>query len=175
MKYKKKPQKKRIIINYLIEAKEVRVIDENGKQVGIMQTAEAIQRAKNRNLDLIQITDKVTPPVCKIGNFGKFLYRLKKKEKTTNQKKGEIKGVRITFKISDHDLETRAKQIKKFLEKKNKVRIEMRLIGREKALQEFAREKIKQFLETIEKLIPIRIEQELKKQPRGLTVIISKK
>ena len=175
MRYKKKPQRKRIFINYQIRASEVRVIDETGKQIGILPTVEALQMAKERNLDLIQVTEKAIPPVCKIGDFGKFLYRLKKKERTAKPKGGELKGIRLGFKISDHDLETRAKQSEKFLKKGNKVRIEMRLRGRERALKEFAQEKIKKFLEIVNELIPIKIERELRKQPRGLTVIVSKK
>jgi len=175
LRYKKKPQTKRTFINYQIRASEVRVIDETGKQIGVMPAAEALQMAKERNLDLIQVTEKAIPPVCKIGDSGKFLYRLKKKERTAKPKGGELKGIRLGFKISDHDLETRAKQSEKFLKKGNKVRIEMRLRGRERALQGFAREKIEKFLGVLEKLVPIKIERELKKQPRGLTVIVSRK
>ena len=175
MRYKKKPQIKRTFINYQIRASEVRVIDETEKQIGVMPTAEALKMAKERNLDLIQVTEKVIPPVCKIGNFGKFLYHLKKKERMAKPKGGELKGIRLSFKISDHDLETRAKQSEKFLKKGNKIRIEMRLKGREKALQGFAREKIEKFLGVLEKLIPIKIERKLKKQPRGLTIIVSRK
>jgi len=107
-------------------------------------------------------------------DYGKYLYRQKKKEKTAKPKGGELKGIRLTFGISEHDMKTRACQAKKFLEKGDKIRIEMRLRGREKALQNFAREKINKFLEILSKLIPIKIEGELKKQPRGLTMIISK-
>ncbi len=175
MRYKKKPQSKRIYTNYGIRVTEVRLIDETGKQLGIMPTTRALQLAKEHNLDLIQVTEKIFPPVCKIGDSGKFLYRLKKREKTVKPKGGELKGIRLSFRISDHDLETRAKQSEKFLKKGDKIRIEMRLRGREKALQGFAREKIKKFLDILEKLIPIKTERELKKQPRGLTTIISKK
>ena len=89
------------------------MIDETGKQLGIMPTTKALQIAKDHSLDLIQVTGKVLPPVCKIGDFGKFLYRLKKKEGPAKQKGGELKGIRLSFKISDHDLETRAKQSEK--------------------------------------------------------------
>ncbi len=175
MRYKKKQQTKRTYINYAIRAKEVRVVNEAGQQLGIMPTGKAINLAKEQGLDLIQITEKVDPPVCRIGDYGKFLYQLKKKEKAGKQKTGEMKGIRLSFKISEHDMEIRAKQATKFLEKGNKVMVEMRLRGRERALQEFAKEKIEKFLEVLGNLIPIKIEREIKKQPRGLTVIISKK
>lgn len=143
--------------------------------MGIFDLEKAIKIAKERNLDLIQITEKIEPPVCKIMNYGKYLYRQKKKEKAVKPKGGELKGIRLTFGISKHDMETRARQAEKFLKKGDKIRIEMRLRGREKALQNFAKEKINKFLEILNNLIPIKIEGEIKKQPRGLTMIISKK
>jgi len=152
------------------------VVDQDGKQLGVLTLEKALQTARDRNLDLIQVTEKVEPPVCKITDYGKYLYHLQKREKTTSRHKGgELKGIRLTFGISDHDLETRAKQAEKFLKEGDKIRIEMRLRGREKALQGFAREKIKKFLEILERITPLKMERELKKQPRGLTMIISKK
>ena len=127
-------------------------------------------------MDLIQITKKVEPPVCKIMDYGKYLYWLQKKEKATKiSKGGELKGVRLGFNISLHDLETRVRQAEKFLKKGDKVKIEMILRGREKALGEFAKGKMNQFLEILEKLIPIKIERELKRDSRGFTMIIAKK
>ncbi len=166
---------KRIFVNNQIRAKEVRVIDETGKQAGIMDLDRAIQIARQRNLDLIQVTDKVEPPVCKITDYGKYLYQLQKKEKAVKPKGGELKGIRLTFGISEHDLEIRANLAEKFLKKGDKIKIEMRLKGREKALQGFAREKIKKFIGILEKLIPIKIEREVKREFGGLTLIISKK
>ena len=139
-----------------------------------MELAKALQMAQERNLDLIQVTEKVEPPVCKIMDFGKYLYRERKKEKEAKQKGGELKGIRLGFGISQHDLEIRAHQTEKFLKEGNKVRIEMRLRGREKALGDFAKEKITKFLEILQGLIPYRTERELKREPRGFTMIISK-
>ena len=128
-----------------------------------------------RNLDLIQVTEKVEPPVCKIMDWGKYLYSLEKKERASRAKTtGEIKGIRLGFNISSHDLEIRARQAEKFLKKGDKVRVELILRGREKAHGDFAKEKINQFLEILEKLIPIKIERELKRESRGFTMIISK-
>jgi len=167
---------KKPLVNNLIRAKEVRLIDETGKQLGVLTLEKALQMAKERSSDLIQVTEKLDPPVCKIMDYGKYLYHLKKKEKSAKHHTGgELKGIRLTFGISEHDLETRVKQTEKFLKIGDRVRIEMKLRGREKALQGFAREKIKKFLEALEKSIPIKTERELKKQPRGLTMIISKR
>lgn len=151
------------------------MVDETGKQLGIMGLFQAIQLAKERNLDLVQVTEKVEPPICRIADYGKYLYSLQKKERKIKQIGGELKVIRIGFNISPHDLETKVKMAERFLKKGDKVKIEMRLRGREKALQNFAREKISQFLKLIETMTPVKIERELKKDPRGLTMIISKK
>ena len=161
-------------INNRIRAREVRVIDETGKQLGVFALGEALRLAQERNLDLIQVTEKVEPPVCKLGDYGKYLYSLQKKEKTTKTKAGEIKGVRISFAISPHDLETKVKMTEKFLKKGYRVRVELVLRGREKALGDFAKGKMNQFSETLGKLTPFKIERELKREPRGFTMIISK-
>jgi len=130
--------------------------------------------ARERNLDLIQVTERVTPSVCKIGDYGKYLYSLQKKERGAKTKAGEIKGVRISFAISTHDLETKARQAQKFLGKGYKIRLELILRGREKAHGDFAKEKINQFLEILNKLVPLKIEGELRREPRGFTMIISR-
>lgn len=143
--------------------------------MGVINLEEALRIARERNLDLIQVTEKVAPPVCKIGDYGKYLYREEKKNKAAKkQKGGELKGIRLTFNISLHDLETKARQAEKFLYKGDKVRIELLLRGREKALQGIAREKINKFIEVLKEIIPIKIERELKKEARGLTMIITK-
>ena len=165
----------KILVNNFIRAKEVRVIDETGKQLGVMNIFEAIDLAKSKSLDLIQVTEKVEPPICKITNYGKYLYAQQKKEKKmAHPKGGELKEVRLTFNISPHDMETRAKQAEKFLKNGDKVKINMSLRGREKAMGNFARDKVQKFLEIINNLIPIKTERELKREPRGFTMIVSK-
>lgn len=167
---------KRPLINNQIRAAQVRVIDETEKQLGIISLEEALQIAKERNLDLIQVSEKAEPPVCKLMNYGKYLYWQEKKEKEAikHHRGGEIKGLRLTFNISQHDLETRVNQAKKFLEKGNKVKIEMLLRGRQKGLSEFAKGKIQQFLDILGKQMQIKIEKELKREIKGFTMIIAK-
>jgi translation initiation factor IF-3 len=130
--------------------------------------------AQEKGLDLIEIAPQARPPVCRIMDYGKYQYQQsrQKREQRTKQKKTETKGVRISFRISQHDLEIKAKQAEKFLNKGHKVRIEMILRGREKGLLEMAQEKLNTFI----KLIPLetKIEQGIKKQPRGLTVVVTK-
>lgn len=165
----------KILVNNFIRSKEVRVIDETGQQLGIMNIFEAIDLAKSRGLDLIQVTEKVEPPICKIANYGKYLYAQAKKEKKMKKPVGgELKEIRLTFGISQHDMETRAKQAKDFLEEGNKVKINMNLRGREKAMGSFATEKVKKYLEILNSLIPIKEERELKREPKGFTMIVSK-
>jgi len=141
-----------------------------------MPLEAALRTAYDRNLDLIQVTEKVDPPVCKIMDYGKYAYQEKKKEKsaTKKQKTSELKGIRLTFNIGQHDMETRARQAEKFLKDGDKVRIDIVLRGREKALGNFAREKIGKFLEVLQTFVPYKIERELKKEMRGFSMIISK-
>lgn len=152
------------------------MIDETGKQLGILELGKALQIAWERGFDLIQVTEKVEPPVCKLMDYGKHLYQLEKKEKSAKHHKvGGLKGIRLTFGISEHDLITRVNQAEKFLKEGDKIRVEMRLKGRERAHQDFAREKIRKFLEILEKSFPIKVERDLKKEFRGLTIIIAKR
>jgi len=164
----------KILINNFIRAKEVRVIDEQQKQLGVMNIFQAIDLAKSKGLDLIQVTEKVEPPVCRIGNYGKYLYSLQKKEKKIKPRGGDLKELRLTYNISPHDMEVRAKQAEKFLKDGDKVKVILVLKGRQKAFGYLAKDKIQFFLNIINGLLPIKTERELKKEPRGFTTIISK-
>ena len=166
---------KRTPVNNQIRAAEIRLVDETGKQLGVVSLRDALQLAQGRHLDLIQVTEKVVPPVCRLGDYGKYLYWQEKKQKEIRkQKGGQIKGIRLSFGISPHDLEIRAKQAEKFLNQGNKILIEMVLRGREKALSHLARQKVTRFLEILNKSIPVKLETDLKKGSRGFTMIISK-
>jgi len=163
------------LFNNRIRAQEVRLIDETGKQLGVLALKEALQKARERNLDLVQVTEKVSPPVCKIVDYGKYLYSLEKKERRIKKTGGQLKGIRLSFNISPHDLENKANLAEKFLKRGDGVRIEMILRGRERALMDFAQNKIGQFLEILDKKITIQKEGELKKRGARLTMIIIKK
>jgi len=165
---------KKPLANNRIRAPRVRVVDESGKQLGIMGISEALRTAMERNLDLVQVTEKVEPPVCKIIELGKYLYSEQKKRKEVKTHAGQLKQIRISFKISQHDLEIKAHQAEKFLKNGYRVLVGMRLKGRERSLREFAKEKMNKFLEILQNLTPIKIEREIKSEPRGLTIIIVK-
>jgi len=174
MKNYKKNNSNRVFINNQIRAKEVRLITEDGQQIGVTPISQAISMAEEKGLDLVQVTEKVSPPVCKIADYGKYLYQLKKKEKKPHKKGGETKGIRLKFKTGEHDLLTKAKQSAKFLEQGNRVKIDLILRGREKALRNQAQIQINKFLDILKEITPIEIDQPSKKNPRGLSLIIKK-
>ena len=152
------------------------MISETGEQLGVMNIFAAIDLAKGKGLDLIQVTEKVDPPVCRIANYGKYLYSLQKKERKikVNTKITKLKEIQLGFNIALGDIETKAKQAEKFLKEGDKVKISMVLKGREKAMGDLAQKKVIFFLETTDKLIPLKVERDLKREPKGYTMIISK-
>lgn len=167
----------KILVNNFIRAKEVRVIDDEGKQLGIMNIFEAIDLAKSKGLDLIQVTEKVDPPICKLANYGKYLYSQQKKDRKIrkNTKETKLKEVQLGFNISPHDIEVRAKQAEKFLKEGDKVKVNLPLRGREKAMGDFAKKKMEGFIEIMNNILEIKVEKEIKREPRGFSMIISKK
>lgn len=143
--------------------------------MGIVPLSEALRLAQERGFDLIQVTERVEPPVCRLGNYGKYLYQQEKKAKELKKPEGGgLKEVRLTFTISDHDLETRVRQAEKFLQKGNRVRVTLRLRGRQNALEGYARQKIEKFIQALGARIPVKKEREVKKEPRGLSVTVIK-
>lgn len=163
---------KRIRINEQIRVPEVLVIDETGQKLGVMPTQEALKTAKERNLDLLEIAPTVKPPVCRIMDYGKYLYQQEKlaRQQKSKSKQVEVKSIRLTFGISDHDMDIRANQTEKFLKEGNKVRIDLVLRGREKALKDFSREKMKKFIGKI--TTPFQVDQPEKFLPSGISMII---
>jgi len=160
-------------INDWIRAAEVRVVDERGAQLGIMKTADALALARQRGLDLVEVTDKAVLPVCKIIDFGKFQYQKEKKAKEiTKTHKVEVKNIRLSFNIAKHDLAMKAAQAQKFLIKGDRARIEIVLRGREKAFAHLAKAKLEEFKTYI--TIPIIVAHPITKDMRGFYMLISK-
>ncbi|MDD4409029.1 MAG: translation initiation factor IF-3 [Candidatus Pacebacteria bacterium] len=171
---------KKPLYNNQIAAKEVRLVTEDGEQLGVISKDEALAMAKEKNLDLIQVTEKVVPPVCKIGDYGKFIYSQQKKERKMGGEKkhsGELKMIRLTYNISDNDIETRVAVAEKFLLKGGKIKIDLILRGRQNAsaLSDFGKQKINKLIDSLGKKLEIKIEKPLSKEPKGLSMIISKK
>ena len=143
--------KKEHQINAEIRDKEVRLIGESGEQLGILSSREALVLAEEAGLDLVKISPNATPPVCKIMNYGKHLFELTKKakEQKKNQKVVEIKEVWLSMTIDVGDLNVKAKQALKFLSSGNKVKVSIKMRGRQMAHSELGLEVMKRFFELV--------------------------
>lgn len=139
-----------------------------------METGEALKLALQKGLDLVEVGAKSRPPICKIVDYGKWKYEQDKSARLKRQQsktvKSEVKGIRITFGASEHDLGFRAKQAREFLDEGHMVRIEMRLRGREKGKKDFAKKRMHEFLTLV--AVPVKIQQEPKKGGRGLEMLV---
>jgi len=146
-----KDLKKKYRVNEQIKAKEVRLIDPDGKQIGIVSLPEALRYAEDYGLDLVEIASTANPPVCKIMDFGEFLYQEAKKAKEAKkkQKQIEIKEIKLSPKTDKHDLEVKIRHILRFLEDENKVRIRIVFKGREIAHPEMADRVLQAILEAV--------------------------
>lgn len=151
------------------------MIDETGKHIGTMDTSQALALAQSRGLDLVEIAPMARPPVCKILDFGAFQFQLEKKERKAkaNQKKVELKGIRLTFKIGEHDKATRKSQSLKFLDAGHKILLEMRLRGRENAHRDLARQQMDQFAKDLG--ADVVVETPMSLMGNRLTMIVGRK
>ncbi|MFH1392348.1 MAG: translation initiation factor IF-3 [bacterium] len=156
-------------MNNRIFAKQVRLIDEVGKQRGIVSIQEALSIAQESGLDLVEVAQKANPPVCRIMDYGKYKYREVKNQKQKIKNK-KIKSIRIRLATSEHDIQTKIKNAHRFLKKGHKVRVEIQLRGREKAHYDLARERLQEFIKQIDE--KVKIDQFIKKSMRGLDVIV---
>ena len=120
-------------INEMIRVREVRLIDDEGNQLGIVATQEALKMAKDRDLDLVEVSPNANPPVCKILDYGKYKFEQEKKlrDSKKNQKVLKLKEIRMQPKIGSGDLDTKAKHIQEFLDEGDKVKVTIRFRGRE--------------------------------------------
>lgn len=179
--YRRKPKQKQDAIlqyrvNQQIHAPEVRVVDEKEKNLGIMSIQKALQLAQERELDLVEVSPKAQPPVTKIMDYGQFKYEKEKemRKQKAHQKKFEIKGVRLSSRIGEHDLEIRKNQAIKFLEQGHKVQIELILRGREKRNPQLSRDVIENFINLLNQEMPVKIEQPISKQGGKFSMLIAK-
>jgi translation initiation factor IF-3 len=129
-------------MNDRIRAREIRVIDADGNQLGIMAPYDAIRRAREQNLDLVEISPNAVPPVCRIMDYGKFLYENEKKERAAkkNQKQIVLKEVKFSVNVDEHDYVTKRNHVLRFLGEGDKVKASLRFRGREMAHQNLGRE-----------------------------------
>ena len=140
---------KELQINEEIRDKEVRLIGENGDQLGIVLTRNAMEMALEKNLDLVKIAPQATPPVCRIMDYGKYRFEQAKREKEAkkNQKVTEIKEIRLSLNIDTHDFDTKVGHAKRFLTGGDKVKVSIRFRGREMAHANLGHDIMKRFAE----------------------------
>ncbi len=143
--------------NNLIQVDQVRVIDENGENIGVLSTRDAIERARSLGLDLVEISPNVSPPVCKILDVGKFRYEAQKKANAARktQKTQEIKEIKMRPNIDDHDYDTKMKAVTKFITNGDKVKITLRFRGREMSHQQLGMQLLQKLSEDIAEIAKI--------------------
>lgn len=135
-------------MNERIRAREVRLIGENGEQFGVVPVYEALRIANERNLDLVEVAPTAAPPVCRLMDYGKFKFEQDKKERESrkNQKVALLKEIRMGPATDEHDLETKAKQIAKFVHEGDKVKVTVRFRGRQMAHPQLGRQVLDQIV-----------------------------
>lgn len=162
-------------INEAIRAREVRLIDDNGDQLGIKSLREALQIAAEKNLDLVNVAPTAKPPVCKIMDYGKFRYEQSKKEKEArkNQKVISIKEIRMTTNIDEHDYQTKLRNAIKFLQAGDKVKASVRFRGREMAHTELGQKVLVRMAQECEEVATV--ERAPKLEGRSMILILQPK
>lgn len=163
------------MINEQIRDKEVRLIGEEGEQLGIVAGKEALRMAKEANLDLVKIAPSAKPPVCKIIDYGKFKYEQTRKDKEAKkkQKVTEVKEIRFSPNIDDNDLNTKANMARKFLAKGDKIKVTLRFRGREMAHTSSSRVILDTFYALLEDIAVI--EKPARLEGRNMTMFLSEK
>lgn len=163
------------MINEQIRDKEIRLIGENGEQLGIMSVKEAFKMAKEAELDLVKIAPTAKPPVCKIIDYGKYRYELARKEKEAKkkQKTVEIKEVRLSPNIEANDLNTKVNMAKKFIAKGDKVKVTLRFRGREMAHMQSSKHILDDFAEALADIAVI--EKPAKLEGKSIMMVLTEK
>ena len=163
------------MINEQIRDREIRLIGENGEQLGIMSAREAMKLAEEAELDLVKIAPTAKPPVCKIIDYGKYRYELARKEKEAKkkQKTVEVKEVRLSPNIDTNDLNTKVNNAKKFIQKGNKVKVTLRFRGREMAHMQTSKHILDDFAQMLADVAVI--EKAPKVEGRTMTMFLTEK
>jgi translation initiation factor IF-3 len=165
----------RVNINRNIRAKEVRVIDPDGNQIGVIPTYKAIAVANDFGLDLVEISPNANPPVCKIMDYGRYKYELTKKRQEAKKKQTtfQLKEIKLRPKTGEHDLKTKVNHIKKFIERKDKVKVTIIFRGREITLSQLGRELLERVIKETEEISSV--EQPPKFEGRTMIMVLSPK
>ena len=163
------------MINEQIRDREIRLIGEDGEQLGIMSAREAMKIAQEAELDLVKIAPAAKPPVCKIIDYGKYKYEQARKEKEAKkkQKTVEVKEVRLSPNIDTNDLNTKINNAKKFISKGNKVKVTLRFRGREMAHDQQSKHILDDFAETLADVAVV--EKPAKMEGRAMSMVLAEK
>ena len=163
------------MINEQIRDREVRVIGENGQQLGIMSAKEAMKLAQEAELDLVKIAPTAKPPVCKIIDYGKYRYELTRKEKEARKKQKvvELKEVRLSPNIDANDLNTKINAARKFISKGNKVKVTLRFRGREMAHMQSSKHILDDIAKELEEVAVV--EKAPKVEGRAISMVLAEK
>ncbi len=167
--------KQELQVNEEIRDKEIRVIDADGNQLGIMSAAQALEKAASKNLDLVKIAPQATPPVCKIMDYGKYRFEQAKREKEArkNQHIMDIKEIRLSLNIDTHDFETKLKHAAKFIAGGDKVKVSIRFRGREMGHPEIGLETMSRFAEACQEFAVV--EKPAKLEGRTMLMFLAPK
>lgn len=162
-------------INRNIRAREVRVIDPDGNQIGVIPTHQALAAAGDFGLDLVEVSPNASPPVCKIMDYGRYKYEQTKKLQEAKKKQSsfQLKEIKVRPKTGEHDLQTKIGHIKKFIGKKDRVKVTVVFRGREISLSQLGRELLKQIAEETEDIAVV--EQHPKFEGRTMIMVLSPK
>ena len=163
------------MINEQIRDREIRLIGEDGQQLGIMSSREAMKIAREAELDLVMIAPQAKPPVCKIIDYGKYRYELARKEKEAKKKQKtiEVKEVRLSPNIDSNDLNTKIASARKFIEKGNKVKVTLRFRGREMAHVQSSRHILDEFAKALEDIALV--DKPAKMEGRSMAMFLTEK
>lgn len=166
---------KEMQINEEINDKELRIVTDDGEQLGIMSAKEALKIAEERDLDLVKIAPGAKPPVCKIMDYGKYRFEQSKREKEAkkNQRVIETKEIQLSLNIDSHDFNTKANHAKKFLESGKKVKVVIRFKGREMAHKEYGYEPMERFAEACQEVG--NVEKPAKLEGRNMMMFLAPK
>ena len=165
----------KVRVNSDIRAKEVRLIDENNENVGVVELNEAISKAKEVGLDLIEISPNANPPVAKIMDYGKYSYEEKKKQREikAKSKTTETKNVQVKIGTGEHDLELKAKRASKWLKEGHRIKVDLFLRGRSKYMdKKFLEERLERILNLLTE--DYKVVDGPSKSPKGMTLVIEK-
>jgi len=164
---------KKLRVNDQIRISPVRLVDENNEQVGVVETDEAKKRARDAELDLVEVAPNSSPPVCRIMDYGKWKYAQRKKEQKakSHAKQAEIKGLRLRPKIDDHDLSTKLNKARDFLASGNKVQFTMLFRGREMAHRDLGQEQMQDIVDELSDIA--KVEAPPKMMGRRMTMLLA--